>query len=76
MKNYEGKYIKNVKTLKDAMLDIALYNIDGMNEKEAKNFLLNDAIPAYGLVSGLVYYKETESIAVQFYDEIIELSTV
>ena len=73
MKNYEAKFLKSVESIEDVMLDIALYNIDGMDEEEAKDFLLNNAIPAYGAVSGLIYYKETKPIAVQFYNEIIEL---
>ena len=73
MKNYKAKYLESIETLEDIMMDIALYNIEGMDEKEAKDFLLNDAIPAYGAVTGLIYYKETEPITIQFYNEIIEL---
>jgi len=72
MEYYMPKYIKNVDSLDKALMDIALYNIDGMSEEEARNFLMNDAIPEMGSVKKMFYYSETEPFAVEFYEEILE----
>ena len=73
--DYKEKILEyyEIKTIKDCMMDIALYNIDGMSYEEAKRYLEYDAIPVSGSVSGLIYYSETEPIAYTFFDEIIEL---
>lgn len=60
-------------SLKDELYEIALQNIEGMTEEEARYYLENDAIPASGSVSGLIYYNETEPLACDYYDEIIEI---
>jgi len=60
-------------TLKEKMFEIALNNIDGMTEEEAEHYLENDAIPATGSVSGLIYYSETEPITIEYFDDIIEI---
>ena len=71
---YKGKVLKGqIKTLKECMLDIALANIEGMDETEAKYYLEVDAIPSIGSVSGLLYYSETKNISCVFYDEIVDL---
>jgi len=57
MKQYKGKYLTIV-DIKDVMYDIVLQEIDGMNEKEARNYLLNDVIPVTGSVSNLIYYAQ------------------
>ncbi len=52
---------------------IAFDNIEGMSEEEARNYLMNEAHPASGSVGGLIYYNETEPIACEHHDEIIEM---
>ena len=52
---------------------ITFQNIDGMSEEEARNYLMNNAIPSCGSVSGLIYYSETEPLACEYFDEIIEI---
>ena len=61
--------------LRQVMKDIAIDNIDGMNREEARYYLENDAICSAGSVSGLIYYKETEPIAQEYHDEIIDMMT-
>jgi len=73
MKQYLGKYL-TINSIKDVMYDIALQEIDGMDEEEAKDFLMNDAIPSFGSVSNLVWFSQTEPIACEYYDEIMELA--
>ena len=72
MKQYKGKYL-TVIDIKDVMYDIALQEIDGMSEEEARHFLLEDAIPVNGSVSNLIYFSQTEPIACEFYDDIMPL---
>jgi len=60
-------------TLENEFLQIALDNIDGMTYGEAYNFLMNDAEPSSGSVNGLIYYSETEGIAEDYYEDIIDL---
>ena len=55
------------------MLEIAKENIEGLDYEEALYYLNNDAIPAAGSVTGLIYYSDTEQIAEKYYDEIIDL---
>ena len=73
--DYKEKILEyyEIRSIKDCMMDIALYNIDGMSFEEAKHYLEYDANPSVGSVSGLIYYSETEPIAYVFYDEIMEL---
>jgi len=59
-------------SLKEDLKKIAFDNIEGMNEEEARYFLMNDAIPESGSVGGMIYYSETEPFAQTHYDEIIE----
>jgi len=73
MEKYLSKYL-TVNSIKDVMYDIALQEIDGMDEEEAKDFLMNDAIPVTGSVSNLVWFSQTEPIACEYYDEIMELA--
>ena len=73
MKQYLGKYL-TINSIKDVMYDIALQEIDGMDEEEAKDFSMNDAIPSFGSVSNLVWFSQTEPIACEYYDEIMELA--
>jgi len=68
-----GKYIEFCMSVKDEMYDIALGEINGLNEEEARYFLMNDAVPVTGAVSGLIYYSETEKIGCEYYCEIIEM---
>ena len=68
-----GKYIEFCNSVKDEMYDIALCEIDGMSEEEARYYLLNDAVPVTGAVSGLIYYSETEPIAREYHCDIVEL---
>ena len=68
-----GKYIKLCRTVKEKMFDIALQEIEGMDEEEARYFLMDDAVPNYGAVTKLIYHSDTSPIAAEFYDEIIEL---
>jgi len=72
MKKYKGKYL-TINSIEDVMYDIALQEIDGMDEEDARYYLMNDAIPVTGSVSNLIYYSQTEPIACEFYDEIMEL---
>ena len=62
-----------MKNLRDALLNIARENIEGLTYQEALYYLNNDAIPSDGSVSGLIYCSETEELAKKFHDEIIEL---
>ena len=62
-----------METLEEALVNIALGNINGLTEEEARYYLMHDAIPAFGSVSGLIYYSETESLATKYYGEILEL---
>lgn len=73
--DYKEKILEyyEIKNVRDCMMDIALYNIDGMDYEEAKHYLEYDSNPSIGSVSGLIYYSETEPIAYTFYDEIMEL---
>ena len=59
--------------LRQVMKDIAIDNISGMDRDEARYYLENDAICSVGSVSGLTYYKETEPIAQEYHDEIIDM---
>ena len=59
--------------LYDALLDIVIKNIEGMNYEEALNYLNNDAIPASGSVSGLLYTVDTKKLAKDYHDEIVDL---
>jgi len=68
-----GKHIEFCMSVKDEMFDIALNEIDGMSEEDARYFLMNDAVPVTGAVSGLIYYSQTEPIAKEYYEEIIEM---
>ena len=70
--DYMAKHLSRVNTLDDAFLDIALDNIDGLSEKEARYYLSNDAIPEAGSVSGLIYNDDIKSIFSNYYEEIIE----
>ena len=66
-RNYED-------TLEYVFMDIALYNIEGLTEEEAKGFFdYPNCDPSTGAVSGLIYYVETEPIAQEYYDEIVEM---
>ena len=55
------------------MLEIAKENIEGMDYEEALNYLNDDAIPSSGSVSGLIYCSDTESMAIDYHDKIINL---
>jgi len=68
-----GKYIEFCNSVKDEMYDIALCEIDCMNEEEARYYLMNDAVPATGAVSELIYYSQTEPIAREYHSEIVEM---
>lgn len=59
--------------LKNAVIEIALHNIEGLNCEEARYYLENEAICEAGSVSGLIYCDETKPFAKEFYDEIIGL---
>jgi len=72
MKQYTGKYL-TINSIEDVMFDIALIEIDGMTEEEARNFLINDAIPVNGSVTSLIYYSQTEPIACEYYGDIMYL---
>ena len=63
-----------MKTLEEVLVDIALDNIEGLTKEEARYYLSNDAIPAYGSVSGLIYYCETEPLATKYHAEILDWS--
>ena len=58
--------------IESVMKDIALDEIDGMNEENARYYLMNDAIPSTGSVTNLIYYSQTEPIAKEYYNEIVE----
>ena len=61
-------------TLEYVFMDIALYNIDGSTKEEAEAFFRdNNCDPYIGAVSGLIYYAETEPIAQDYYDDIIDI---
>ncbi len=70
--DYMAKHLSRVNTLDDAFLDIALDNIDGLSEEEARYYLENDAIPETGAVSGLINNNDIKSIFSNYYEEIIE----
>jgi len=59
--------------LYNELLNIVRENIDGLSYDEALDYLDNDAVPVAGNVSGLIYKEDTEKLAREFHDEIIEL---
>jgi len=59
--------------MRDELLKMVMEEIDGMSYGEALYYLDNDAIPATGSVTSLIYYCDTESFAKEYHDEIIEL---
>jgi len=66
------EYFEENNTLENEFLEIAFEEIDGMYYDEAYNFLLNDAEPENGSVSGLIYYDDTEKLAFDYYYEMME----
>ena len=68
-----GKHIEFCMSIKDEMYDIALCEIDGMSEEDARYYLLNDAVPVTGAVSELIYFSQTEPIAREYHSEIVEM---
>ena len=72
MKKYTGKYL-DINSIEDVMFDIAIDEIEYMTEYEARKYLMNDAIPITGSVKNLIYYADTEPIACEYYDEIMDL---
>jgi len=60
-------------TLKEKFFEIALKNIESLTKEEAKYFLENDALPAVGSVSGLIYNYEINEIFCKYYEELIEV---
>jgi len=62
-----------MKNLRDALLNIARENIEGLTYQEALDFLNHDAIPDDGNVSGLIFTDDTEKLARDYHDEIIDL---
>ena len=73
--SYQPKVLKRIDEIKDVVIDIMLDNIEGLNYEEAEYYLINDAEPSIGSVNGLIYYSETEQIACEFYEEIIEYAS-
>ena len=71
--NYQPKVLEEVKSLRDVMKDICLYNIADLSVEEAEEYLEQDARPNTGAVVGLIYLAETEPIACAFYDDIVSL---
>ena len=62
-----------MKNLRDALLNIARENIEGLSYEEALDYLDYDAIPEHGSVSGLIYREDIEKLARDYHDEIIDL---
>lgn len=59
-------------SLKEEFADILDSNIEGMTREEAEYYIDNDAIPSIGSVGGLIYYSETESLAKNYYEEMVD----
>ena len=62
-----------MKTLTETIKELMLSNIDGLGKEDDRYFLENDAIPSAGSIGGLIYYSETEELAKEYHDEIIDL---
>jgi hypothetical protein len=60
-------------TLEEKMFEIAESEIEDMTYDEALYFLDNDAVPSLGSVSGLIYYADTEPIAIAYHNEILNI---
>ena len=71
--NYQPRVLQEVRSIRDVMKDICLYNITNLPLEEAREYLEQEARPNTGAVVGLIYFTETEPIANLFYDEIVEL---
>ena len=62
-------------TLEETMLEIASYNIKGMSYSRAVHYFNSYALPVNGTVKGLISNHNTETIAIKYFDEILQIMT-
>lgn len=59
--------------LYNKLLELVADEIDDMTYDEARYWIDRDAVPSSGSVTSLIYTADTEALATQYHDDIIEL---